>query len=187
MNRIWVLTILWSALALVSCGKRDKSVKIEAQYLPYYAHFMSNVAAVGGSAQVSDLTIKKGDTGNDRILATCQVISESEADDQKTTTKTIIVSPAFNGLTEAQRTALLGHELGHCIFGKSHLDDVCSNGNAQSMMNKYLISNYSGTAFQNCYTAKLVGGDTATFCKYDPCNYATPEQADLALTNDKNR
>lgn len=167
-------------LALSACGKREKKLVVEPAYLPYFNAFVATATKVQGVApQISDLTIKAGATGSSNVLASCVTLTEDEADEKETTLKSIVVSSRWAELSEAQRHALITHELGHCVFGSGHQDQTCSNGNPMSVMNKYLISTYTGEQFVSYYTAQLLGVSMKNY--NSPCDYPTPSAADSAV------
>lgn len=86
----------------------------------YVERFMGDAAAVGRPVQIYSLVVKFGDlSANPRRLGVCQTGGGQP--------NTVTIDQAYwPTLTDAEKVALMYHELGHCVLFRPHNEEFKS-------------------------------------------------------------
>jgi hypothetical protein len=128
VKKISVLVL--TAIAASACGRAP--VLELGEFAPYVAKFEQTSIEVGKPVQVNDLVVKFGPT-EERQDAVCET--------GDAITPTILINQlSWSRMTEADREALMYHELGHCVLGRNHITTRNTNGQPISLMYPVAIS-----------------------------------------------
>ncbi|MGE0616715.1 MAG: putative metallopeptidase [Bacteriovoracia bacterium] len=126
MNRVILASLF--AIALNACGRAP--VLELNEFASYVETFEAEAAANGNPLKVQDLIIKFSNKLDSKTEGLCTLGSD---------TPTIEVNAkTFHKLSDIQKEALLFHELGHCVLGRAHANELANDGTVSSLMNAYL-------------------------------------------------
>lgn len=136
------MKIILLLLLLTGCGK----VTVAPQFQPYLDSFLAEGRARGQDYSKSEVTINFGSVSSgERAYCSRYTFQANEV---------IVGEGSWNGMNEDRRTALIYHELGHCILNRPHRDEM-SYGRAVSLMNSKLISSSQFHKYQVEYIDEL--------------------------------
>lgn len=144
MNFDRLYTIIILSLLMVSCGEKPSSVPFscDPSLLPYVEAFQSDSVALKGRRQnLNGLKVTFSEPYklmNRNFAGLCTFKTDG--------TKLIEIEPIYwTTLTETAKTALVYHELGHCVLLREHRTDTFhheTHGNIySSLMNPYSLVN----------------------------------------------
>ena len=105
-----IATVLSAFLFLAACGKQDMG-----EFAPMAARFQAEGASRGKAVDLSPLSIKYGELEpGENGRCEWDIFGH----------KTIVLKEAYwQAIDENAREALLFHELGHCLFDRTHLNE----------------------------------------------------------------
>jgi hypothetical protein len=141
---ITTLTTLMMNLSFVGCGP-GTNVRDTGEYESYVQAFEKDSLENGYAVQVNYLVIKNGSLPANQ-LALC---------DTGVGVPTITVNPEYWAImNELERTIVMYHELGHCVFFKVHVNTQLdpNKGRAYvSIMNAYPLDLYDFETYRAQY------------------------------------
>jgi hypothetical protein len=144
MKQISTLFIL--AISISACGKAP--VLELGQFEPYVQKFEQESEVVGAPVKVTDLKVQFGEMKDERENGVCEVFEDE--------TPTITINKeAWDTMTDADREALMFHELGHCVLRRNHVTEVSADGTPVSLMNPYRIQTEIFVENQDYYIHEL--------------------------------
>ncbi len=148
MTRILAIIIL--AVAVSGCGREHKLQL--GQFSGYVQAFQSRGTSFGKNVQVDDLVIEFGKMERDSEQGYCLLKAEE--------TPVIRVNQsAWDRMSETERQLLLNHELGHCILGRKHKNDLMHPDEVpSSVMNSYAIDSDLYDSHREYYDGELFQG-----------------------------
>ena len=151
-QKINLFALLLIACGISACGKSpsDPTTPIVdvGNYASYVSRFEAASQSVGKPVTVTNLIIRDGAMESPYENGAC-VIANGQ-----TPTITIKAS-AWALLTEPERESLIFHELGHCILGRAHNNNVNGSGDPVSLMNPYPIGPQTYSANRDGYIVEL--------------------------------
>jgi hypothetical protein len=126
-HRLFFLQTLFSLWIIISACGRTREL---GEYSAYVEAFENEGRAHGQSISAGSLVIMDSDELPSRVHARCHTGFLQ--------TPTILVNKAvWPGLSENTREAVMFHELGHCVLGRNHKDDVDEKGTKISLMHTF--------------------------------------------------
>ena len=142
--------IIIMAMALSACAREHKLQL--GQFGGYVQAFETRGSAFGKTIQVDDLIVEFGTMERASEQGYC-LLKEND-------TPIIRVNQtAWNGMTESERQLLLNHELGHCILGRVHKNDLLQPAEIPaSLMNSYAIDSDLYVTHKDYYDGELFRG-----------------------------
>lgn len=145
-SKFLVLAVLVLA---TGCGRKQLEV---AGFESYVDAFQASSNAHGRNITVEELIIQFGTTASANADATCYR-GGSE-------TPKIVVDPnRWEQMPEEQRTALLFHEMGHCVLNREHKSGPMDSGGCPgSVMNPYTLSATCFSGHRDHYEEELFTG-----------------------------
>lgn len=134
----------WALIAFLFFGCDEKEelsleYRVPEELEPYVDNFFSEAEARGIILSRDNLIVEFGDIKEDFICGNCNNVSTNTRI-QKVITVDNVLKCWRN---EQQLEALIFHEMGHCILGRPHNDDLLPNGDPVSLMISNSISAYS--------------------------------------------
>ncbi|MEQ9300567.1 MAG: hypothetical protein RIF33_18485 [Cyclobacteriaceae bacterium] len=131
-------------LTHASCREQESlNAEVDPTFRPYLIDFIEEAALRGLNVNepLKEVTIIFGPTQNPFWDGQC---NQEE--------KRIIINPiSWENNDAAQNRLTIFHELGHCLLGREHFNDILPNGEWQSIMrggqpvaNRSFITNFSG-------------------------------------------
>lgn len=146
-----MLKAVWLALSLIwitGCGREFRVSGFEG----YVEQFESSAKAHGKDLKVEELVIEFGTPASSTADATCYQSTGA-------TPKIIVDQKKFEAMAEGKRTALLFHEMGHCVLNREHSDGGRVNNTScpNSVMNSYTLSDQCFTGHRDHYESELFG------------------------------
>ena len=141
MKRVIFLKVL---LLFFGCSKHHDNgfvpaYDVPAEFQPLVSGFIQEATQRGNSLVIKNLIIKYDSSMAPSYCALCNSLS-LDPNIQKIITVNPNVRCDHNAM---EREALFFHELGHCILGRSHDDEVLPNGDPKSIMVEGDIQLYS--------------------------------------------
>lgn len=131
-------------VALSGCGTQQPQFSIGG-FTNYYDTFVTETGA-----STNNLIITFGDLSNTTLIGQCT----------NGATPTVTIDPVFwSHAPDDDKQELINHELGHCILGRSHRNDLLPNGQPASIMNAYHFSPKIINANKDYYINELVTGN----------------------------
>jgi len=128
-------------LLLSGCSSDDNFepvYNVPEEFQPIVDTFLAEARARGHEFQINNLIIAYDDELEIRYCGTCN--SNSMSNDIQ---KIISINSRKCWINDAQKEALIFHELGHCFLGREHDDTKLPNGDPKSMMVEDNLSIYS--------------------------------------------
>lgn len=118
-------------LLLTACGKKTPEHRVEPEFVPYVEFFYEEAAKAGHNLGRENIIVEFGELEGQ--IAICQKIIERDAfNDISMVQKSVIVDARrWAVLGDNQRTAVMVHELGHCLLDLGHVGGYCNIMNAQ--------------------------------------------------------
>ena len=140
--------VLVAIVVITACGKKELNI---TGFESYVSSFEAAASSQGRSLKIEDLTIEFGTPASASADATCF---------QGTGVPRIVVDKAkWDAMPEGKRTALLFHEMGHCVLEREHKP---GNGRANacpdSVMNPYTLSDFCFSKLRDEYLVELFHG-----------------------------
>jgi hypothetical protein len=144
-------------LCLLGCTKdtEEESVAVydvPDEYQVVVDRFLEEATIRGIDLRIHNLIIR-----NDPQLAFDACGDCNSLDPNATSQKIIRLNPRGCWQNDLQLEALIFHELGHCILGREHTNELLPNGDPKSIMTPGKIDLYSPCVYQ--------------FGDENPCNY----------------
>lgn len=143
----WNLVLLTAAV-VVACGKKE--LRVEG-FESYVDSFRVAASSRGRALEIEDLIIEFGTPASGNADATCFQGRGSP--------RIVIDKAKWDAMADAKKTALLFHEMGHCVLQREHKP---GNGRANacpdSVMNPYTLSEFCFSKWQDEYLAELFNG-----------------------------
>jgi len=140
------------SMILISCGKQEREPVLDLGiFVPYVEKFQAGAQYHGGNLKVEDLVIQFGPMDNPRQRAICDIGPDSPP-------TIIILESGWELMDENERTALMFHEMGHCVLRRPHVNSVTRSGLPASLMNPYLISGHVYSRYEDYYNKELFKG-----------------------------
>jgi hypothetical protein len=134
------------AIWVTGCSRDDdfKPIyNVPAEYQPFVDAFIREAVDRGYSMEINNLIIDFDATIEAPHCAQCNSTSL-----EKDIQKIISINPNINcWFTDEEHETLIFHELGHCILGRVHDDNVLPNGDLRSLMNANDFSVYSSCIY----------------------------------------
>lgn len=128
-KRFTFLVFSFFLILLNSCMKESETIyKVPEDLQPYIDTFIEEAAIRGHEIEINNLIIEYGT----ELGSSCGICNETSAD--MNVQKLIGINPDCTFDYNQQMEALIFHELGHCILGRSHTDEILPNGAFKSMM-----------------------------------------------------
>jgi len=132
-----ILTAL--IILILGCGKgNDFEYKVPAEFETYVQKFIAEARARGKDITIDNLIIKRDSTLLTVLCGMSNTIS-SKNDVQKI----ITIGVPYCWQNDLQLEALIFHELGHCILGRVHDQNLMPKGDPKTLMYPDNISLYS--------------------------------------------
>ncbi len=120
------------SLLLTFCSKMDvtttQSFTIQSELLPYFQSFAVEGLKRGVTVDISQVGGALTDIADAKVAGQCQYSSA-------TGHHVLIDLPYWITSTTLKREFVVFHELGHCLLGRTHLNDANADGTCVSMMN----------------------------------------------------
>jgi len=112
--------------------------------------FIDNFSALY-KEPIADLIVEFGDTNYEanRVIGTCYY---------GTVPRIVINSDFWERSSYYDKQVLLYHELGHCVLGRSHRDDLTVESRPLSIMNSFHIGQFWYTGYMDEYDSELMEG-----------------------------
>jgi hypothetical protein len=129
---------------LLSCSKKAGEntapvYEVPEEFQPLVASFIQEAAQRGDTFTINNLIITYDYNMNASYCALCNSLSSDPA-----VQKIITVNPNVRCTNNDQeREALFFHELGHCILGRSHTNQLLPNGDPKSIMVEHNVGLYA--------------------------------------------
>jgi hypothetical protein len=124
------LILAIAALSLTACGRAPDSIDPSLQV--YVDSFRSSAQLEGVQLVDFTLDVKFGEVVHDHLAGLCS---------PDTTVNTITVDPTYwKMLSPTTREALMFHELGHCLLGRSHDTTLNNSGRPAQIMHPSLVA-----------------------------------------------
>ena len=140
------LCSLMLSIFVTGCSKDDDFnpvYNVPAEYQPFIDAFILEAAHRGYSLEINNLIIDYDATIEQPHCARCNS-SSLEKDIQKV----VSINPNIKcWFTDEEHETLIFHELGHCILGRLHDNDLLPNGDLKSLMNANDLSVYSSCIY----------------------------------------
>lgn len=123
---------LFSLFLLIGCSRDKEFVpvyNVPEEFQPFVDAFIQEAADRGISLDITNLIIVF-DQNLNTICGTCNSISLNEK-----VQKIISINPNAGCWSVAQgKESLVFHELGHCVLGRTHNNELLPNGDPKSIM-----------------------------------------------------
>jgi len=135
----------WLVLVVLvtGCGRDYRVSGFES----YVDSFKAAAKTVGHELTINDLIIEFGKPASENADATCY---------QGAGTPRIAVDRSrWEKMEEMKRTALLFHEMGHCVLERRHKEGIAEKGCPSSVMYPYTLSNDCFTEYKIQYETEL--------------------------------
>jgi hypothetical protein len=148
LNRV-VFTLFLVGILSCSGDKEELPepvVDIQKEYQDIVQLFLEEAQTRGITIFIDNLIVQSA-SDNISVCASCNSL-----DIESKIQKLITIKPTACWDNPEQREALIFHELGHCVLGRSHNTETLPNGDPKSLM---------------------VSGNIGV---YSPCNYAIDEE-----------
>lgn len=143
--RIFSLSLF--ILVVSGCGREYNVSGFES----YVSSFEESAHARGVDLAIADLVIEFGTPAAPTADATCY-------QGGNTVPRIVIDQKKWDAMPEAKRTALLFHEMGHCVLDRPHLDGAKSGSSCPvSVMNSYTLSATCYSSNEDYYLSELFG------------------------------
>lgn len=139
------LLLIIVSLLLVNCGTGTRNFN---EFTLYVEKFEQYSQEVGRPIKVYDLIIEFSKEDMSRN-AEC-VLNAGHSP------KISINKSAWKFMSDENKEALLLHELGHCVLGRGHRNDIIDdNGTAKSLMKSQLVTTEEYKALKSQYINEL--------------------------------
>lgn len=134
----------WAVITLLFIGCDDKEelalvYRVPEELAPYVNNFFSEGEARGATLNRNNLIVEFGDIKEDLLCGSCNSIS-TDPQIQKVITVDNTLKCWDNN---EELEALIFHEMGHCILGRPHNDNLLPNGDPVSLMISNSIDAYA--------------------------------------------
>lgn len=130
----------------LSCAPRREF----GSFYPYIDEFETEGRRFGRVRRIDDLVIEVGEDLEPGSIAQCITAPFS--------TPTIRIRSDWNLNSPVQQKLVLFHELGHCVLGRPHRDDLLPDGLPASMMNAHNVGARIYAHDPDYYLCELFGG-----------------------------
>lgn len=125
--------LLIAILFATSCSEEEPEIAIEPALQGIFDVFVDEAAARGVLVDFESigLTARLQTIGQPRVEGFCRGLEEGGRE--------IVIDRNF--WTQAlpiRQELLVFHELGHCVLGRDHFDEIDANGNCVSIMNTFI-------------------------------------------------
>ena len=138
MDRIWFCLFM---ILIAGCSDQDDFeavYDVPEEFQTIVETFIEEAALRGFSYQITNLIIRYDDDVESNFCGLCN----SSSMDQNIQ-KIILINSSKCWLNDAQKEALIFHELGHCFLGRLHDTTLLPNDDPKSMMTEGNIRIYS--------------------------------------------
>lgn len=142
--------IFFGTLSTIGCGcaeKRDKVVEVPDEVSAYVVRFSQIGGDRGAPVAIDDLIIRFADIPNPFENGACEVAGNA-------TPQVTLDVHAWASMDDAEREALVFHELGHCVLRRRHRDDRIQ-GVPKSVMYTYALNSSIYTYYYDSYLNEL--------------------------------
>lgn len=117
-------------ILVLSCTKEKEFVySVPAEFQPIVEKFVLEANARGRNLQINNLIIKY-----DPSISAAFCASSNFVTSQNDVQKIIVLNPLKCWQNNAQLETLIFHELGHCILGRQHDNNLMPKGDPRSIM-----------------------------------------------------
>lgn len=129
-----ILNIIVSFL-FISCGDKDPVLNGNEELVKHVQSFKTNSSLFGKNFNYPDMRIYFGKTRTKEKpnrVGYCKIsfpLSEI-----------VIEKETYDSLSEADKEAIVYHELGHCVLGKGHTDDCLIEQNGTCVKPKSIMN-----------------------------------------------
>ena len=144
----WIKIIVLLLLA-GSCNSSETPFEprfeVPEALLPFVDTFFQEAELRGIDLAHDNLIITYGDLTENKLCGSCNSLASTHQQ-QKIVTLTDPSAACWNNYEQLE--ALIFHELGHCLLGRSHQNTLLPNGDPTSLMMDNSISQYSPCIYQ---------------------------------------
>lgn len=121
---------------LSSCAQEiPRRFQVPASVMPYIIEFELQATLHGKNIKIDDLIVKiKPEIASNSAVGLCYYSANGS------TPEIHLLEWYWNLASDIHRENLVFHELGHCILGRKHDNDIGLSGVPESIMNYYLIA-----------------------------------------------
>jgi hypothetical protein len=140
-----MLCSLLITIFAIGCSKEEfrPVYDVPEEYQPFIDAFVREASNRGYALTIDNLIIDFDPTIEAPHCAQC---NSSSMD--KEVQKIISINPNMTcWFTDEEREALIFHELGHCVLGRLHDNELLPNGDLKSVMNEIDLSVYSSCIY----------------------------------------
>ena len=123
--------------------------EVHSDFETIVENFVTEASLRGKNIEIDNLIIRYDDSLENNVCGRCNSINNDPY-----IQKIILINNGNCWLNDAQKEALIFHELGHCLLGRLHDETKLPNGDPKSMMIPNDLSIYSGCIY-------ALGGDTS--------------------------
>lgn len=145
---IRILFLMAGVMALSACGQQHQATYDAGPFQSYVSDFEAKALSQGKQIQINDLVMKFADMTTTTEAGNCDMV-EGE------TPVITINQEDWNAMNEGARTALIFHELGHCILRRVHNPAITDAGLPASVMNPYTLDGSIFLTYEDYYVQEL--------------------------------
>lgn len=141
------LPLLLMLVLVAGCSRQvetDPIYQVPAEIQPFIDTFLKEAESRGHHLTLNNLIITYDANLGDLVCGQCNSNNIQSAN-QKIITFNSTLKCYENS---QQQEALIFHELGHCVLGRSHTDDLLPNGDPKSIMIENHFALYSPCVYQ---------------------------------------
>jgi len=149
MKNCYLACIVFMIFGCASKDDFEAVYDVPEEFEPIVETFIIEAASRGVDLTINNLIIRYDDSLEDNVCGRSNTM-----DNDPGFQKIILINTSKCWLNDQQKEALVFHEMGHCILGRSHDETLLPNNAPKSMMVKDDISVYSGCIY-------ALGGDTS--------------------------